>query len=236
MKCAVIVAAYRTSEAWLTECVDAIRAQEPLDGWEYELRIGVDGCDDTAAALDRMGQAYQYSEENVGPYLIRNALIQGSPAEAYAIFDADDVMDPSYLRSLIPKAMPGAIAGAARREMDAGGKVVRSRQSYINGICLLSHVAWQKVGGYRPWRIAADHDLVQRAQAMRITIHRHTEPSYSRRAHAGSLTHHPETGFRSRARKNMKRESQRRILRARMSKESLRVEPTCATFAGAATR
>ena len=236
MKCAVIVAAYRTPEPWLRECIESIRGQEPLDGWEYELRIGVDGCEDTAATLDRMDEPYHCAPENVGPYLIRNSLVTSSTADAYAIFDADDRMHAAYLRTLIPQATPDGIAGSARRSIDAGGEVTRVRHGYVNGVCVLSHAAWDKLGGYRPWRIAADHDLISRAKAMGVPVRKHGEPLYDRRHHPESLTARSATHLRSKARKDRKRESRRAITEALIKRESLRVEPECAVFAEQAVR
>lgn len=132
--CAVIVAAYQAPR-WIGECLDSIDSQEPLEGWSYETRIGVDCCVDTALALKARGTPFWWSpagtgadgQRGVGCYLIRNALIAKAPADAYAIFDADDVMEPNYLRTLL-SIMGEGISGGARTGMDMQGKLVTCKK------------------------------------------------------------------------------------------------------------
>jgi hypothetical protein len=206
--CAVIVAAYR-AESWIGECLDSIEGQEPLDGWRYETRIGVDGCLDTARALKERGTPFWWSAANVGPYLIRNALMR-APADAFAIFDADDVMYPAYLATLLP-LMGDGIVGTARIGMDEDGNVGDDPKVYphLHGVGVFSAAAIEKIGGFRPWRIRADADAWLRAKVLKVPITKHDEPLFMRRSHPGSLTNSPTTGMRTRERKDRARESKR---------------------------
>lgn len=222
--CAVITAAYKAPQ-WVLECIASVRAQEPLDGWIYEHRIGVDGCLDTARSLRSAGVSHWWSPANVGPYLIRNALMR-EPADAYAIFDADDVMYPNYLSTLLPLAGEG-ITGSARIGMDANGNVGLEPKVYphLHGVGVFSAAAMQKLGGFRPWRIRADADAWLRAKVLKIPIVKHDEPLFLRRSHPNSLTNHPDTMIRSRERKDRARES-KHLTR----KGHLYVQPQCAAL------
>ena len=40
--CAIIIAAYN-ADKYILECYESVKNQIPLEGWEYEIRIGVDG-------------------------------------------------------------------------------------------------------------------------------------------------------------------------------------------------
>lgn len=191
--CAVIVAAYRATR-WISEALESIREQQPRDGWTYTLRIGVDGCEETSALLSSGGQPHWYSPRNVGPYVVRNSLIALEPADAYAVFDADDVMRPDYLSTLL-HFMGDGIAGAARQNIDHEGTVTSHRRAYQSGVAMFSRTAWERLGGYRAWHIAADHDLILRAKASGITLTRPSRPLYFRRIHPESLTQDPEAGF-----------------------------------------
>lgn len=223
MLCAVIVAAYQAPD-WILGCLASIDAQEPLDGWTYETRIGVDGCVETSRVLREAGISHWYSPANVGPYLIRNALIFQAPADAFAIFDADDVMMPAYLRTLLP-LMGEGIVGPARIGMDENGKVGPDPKVYphLHGIGVFSAAAMEKLGGFRPWRIRADADAWLRAKKLGIPIAKTDEPLFYRRSHPNSLTNHPDTRMKSRERKDRARES-KRLTR----KGYLHVVPECA--------
>lgn len=202
------MAAFRATQ-WIRIAVESIRRQEALAGWAYSLRIGVDGCEDTSALLLDEGEAHWFSPKNVGPYVLRNSLIELEPASAYAVFDADDVMRPDYLKTLLRWVGCG-IAGGARLRIDAEGEVTNPRRvPYQSGVALFRHEAWQAVGGYRAWPIAADHDLILRAKALGISVTRPKQPVYYRRTHPGSLTQDPETGYGTEARSGYKAEAER---------------------------
>lgn len=206
--CAVIVAAYQ-AEPWIDDCLDSIEAQEPLEGWTYETRIGVDCCPGTAHVLKLRGAPYWWSPQNVGPYLVRNTLMRPA-ADAYAVFDADDIMEPAYLRTLL-EIMGDGIAGSARIGMDENGRSSANPIVYphAHGVSVFSAAAWKRLGGYRPWRIRADADALRRAETLKIPLTKHPDPLFRRRNHPNSLTNATETRIRSPARKAAARETRR---------------------------
>ena len=225
--CAVIIAAHSAAR-WIESCLASWAAVQVPAGWTVDLRIGVDGCPSTARSLTRMGVHYRYSEHNVGPYLIRNSLIAASPADAFAIFDADDMVDPGYLTALLPLAGDGGIAGPARRTLK-GDRIVHRNFPYASGVCVISGAAWTRLGGYRPWRMAADHDFIQRARALGIQVQSPSEPLYTRRQHHANITQQSDTGLWSKARAELKRESAHLIAEAK-GPHDLRVNPETVEF------
>jgi hypothetical protein len=193
------MAAYRATE-WIRCALDSIRRQQQSVGWAYSLRIGVDGCDETSELLLYEHEPHWFSPKNVGPYVMRNSLIALAPASAYAVFDADDVMMPEYLTTLL-RWMGDGVAGGSRLRADPSGAVTSGRRvPYQSGVALFSHRAWERLGGYRAWPIAADHDLILRAKALGISVTRPRRPIYLRRTHKGSLTQDPVTGYGTHAR------------------------------------
>lgn len=200
---AVILAAYKAGK-WLEECVRSIYAQRLPSGWTLDLRIGVDGCEETASVLKRIGQPYFMSKKNVGTYIIRNSLMAVAPADAYAIFDADDVMLEGYLATLLRLVGTDGIAGAGRTTIDHNGKIIMSHAGrFSSGVCVISAHAMKKLGGYRPERIASDADLIGRAKLSKISVERCDEQLYHRRKHPASLTQAAPTRFGSRERVNV---------------------------------
>ena len=224
MRAAVIIAAYR-AERWIEQCLDAWDAVAVPDGWELDIWIGVDGCQRTASLLHLIGVHYWWSGKNVGPYLIRNSLIARVNADAYVIFDADDMPHADYLTELLPMTADGSIAGAARRTIDETGDVVEKIWGYMWGVSVIPTEAWDMVGGYRPWRVAADYDLILRAKAMGVRVKEHTGALYTRRIHDSNLTRSSEYGMRSSYRNRMKSRARRCVRQARRNPESLRITP-----------
>ncbi len=198
--CAVIVAAYDAAE-WLPHLVWSFRGQIPHPGWEYELRIGVDGCSSTRAALEDLGHPFWWSEKNVGAYLIRNSLTDLESADAYSTFDADDYMLPHFLTSLLDIVESGRIAGPARVEFRSNGPRIIPFQG---GILTFSHNVWTQLGGYRPDRVASDTDFLHRARKLGITASSTSEPVFVRRVHDRNTTSHRLIGLRTQYRKRIK--------------------------------
>lgn len=201
--CAVIMCAFEAKREWILKAIESVQRQLERPGWTYELRLGVDGCEHTSELLLEAGIGHWMSEENVGPYILRNSLIGLEEAEAYAPFDCDDVMKRPYLRELLGWIGSGAIAGAGRTSINADGRVRRRRSRFEGGVCVMSRGAWEKVGGYRPWPMAADHDLIIRAKKLRVPVKNVREPLYFRRRHPNSLTMKLETKIGSPARNQL---------------------------------
>lgn len=188
------MAAWRATR-FILEALESIDRQEPRPGWSYSLRVGVDGCEATSRLLFRAGRPHWYSPKNVGAYVMRNSLIQLEPAAAYAIFDADDLMKRDYLRTLLGGIGSDGIAGGGRTHVDENRKLMRRRVGYRHGVAVISHAAWEKVGGYRPWPIAADHDLIMRAKNLGVPVRPTNKALYLRRVHPSSLTQNEKTGW-----------------------------------------
>jgi hypothetical protein len=193
--------AARGASKWIGKALESIDFQEARPGWEYSLRIGVDACPETSRTLTKAGRAHWYAREHVGPYIMRNSLVELEAAEAYAIFDADDVMRPSYLRELLAGVGPDGISGGGRTQVREDGRIIRRRAGYKGGVAIIAHGAWQRLGGYRPWPVAADHDLILRARALQIPVRAINRSLYIRRVHPASLTQDERTGFRSELRR-----------------------------------
>lgn len=199
---AVLVTAYRTPLAWLRECLASIQvsATRLPAHVSCDVRLGVDGCADTAAALDADGTPYYWSAENVGTYRLRNSLAAVAPADAYIVFDADDVMLPPHLPVLVEALRTHPIVGPSRYDVD-GRLKGRHLMKYVSGVCGLTHDAWTRLGGYRDERYSADTDLIARAELAGIPVRIERDPLYLRRKHPESLTNAMPTGYHSPARK-----------------------------------
>jgi hypothetical protein len=217
-KCVVIVAAYR-AQSWILNCVKSIRAQKPLDGWQYDIRIGVDGCKNTELVLQRAGISYYRSRVNVGTYIMANSLIALGPADIYSRFDADDYMLPNYLRTVIPVALQYGIACAGHR---FGHKYSKPRVGQVT----FTEATLAALGGFHAYRCHCDRDFARRAALAGLDIQgmRH-DPRlqtalFVRGIDGRSLTHNPKLGHKSKYRREVKRR-----LQALRNAGQIRVEP-----------
>lgn len=210
---AVIIAAHR-AERWILECLESVRAQRLPSGVHMDIRVGVDGCHATAAVLEAHGERCWWSAENVGPYVIRNSLIGTARADAYAIFDADDMMRSRYLSALLRAAGTRAIAGAARFTVDSKGRALNAGRTapYQHGVCVIPYGVWERLGGYQPWRMAADTELTFRARHHGVDVVKVAAGLYDRRKHGASLTQHPATKMGSPARRKLANDGQIAVL------------------------
>jgi hypothetical protein len=224
MKCAVIVAAYH-AQRYILQCLKSMEAQRPLPGWEYELRLGVDGCLATAAVLQRAGRPFHFSKENVGTYVMANSLIAIGPADVYARFDADDFMLPDYLATVIPVALDYGLCHAPY--------VVRPK-SYSHpqvGQVTFTSGILAKLGGFGSARCHCDRDFTRRAALVGVDIQamradrRLARGLFLKNVSADSLTHRPDYGYLSKYR----REVRDRMAAARAA-GTVRIEPEAAVL------
>ena len=190
---AVIMAAYK-AERWIDTAVRSVLAQKLPDGWEVDLRIGVDGCPATAKALDKISVPYWRAAKNAGLFPMRNSLIKLGPADAFTCFDADDEMLPGYLAALLKAHAENAVVSPMRIQCHPDLTPTGKPPMKANGMYMISGELMSRLGGFRDYRCAADSDMRQRAEALsgerRIYVR---EAIFRRRAHPGSLTHAPAT-------------------------------------------
>ena len=201
--CAIIIAAYNCDK-YIIDCYNSVKNQIPLEGIEYEIRLGVDGCQKTADVLRKNKIPFYWSEKNVGAYIMRNSLMAVSPADCYAIFDADDVMFPEYLC----KSLQGNHDAVMTAKINCNEKLKPIQGARIGkgGAITFTHGVLERVGGFYGVRCAADTDFMYRCIDAGFEIFEIKEPLYYRRRHSGSLTKKSDTGIGSHYRKKVWRD------------------------------
>lgn len=213
---AVLLTAYQAS-AWVLDAVQSIQASASAlpAGVTVDLRIGVDACDTTARVLAAAGVGYYRPAENVGTYVLRNSLALVAPADAYVMFDADDLMRLPFLPTVARALETSAYVGPGRVDSDMRGGP-RHVKPYAHGVCAVRHDLWTALGGYHAERYAADQDLCLRAtDCAGVWIPRDVAetPLYVRRRHPDSLSQHPDTNGGARVRRHAQQRMAHRRLR-----------------------
>jgi len=201
-KCAIIVSAYQ-AHATILNCIKSIREQKPIDGWEYEIRLGVDGCNQTAEILKRNRIPFYWNRNNVGTYIMANSLMALGPADIYSRFDADDYMYPHYLQTVIPIALKYGMS-------QAGYRVGSTHSKPRVGQVTMTAATLEKLGGFAEYRCHCDRDLSRRASQLGIDIRgmRHNQKLqlalFTKGMTPHSLTHNSKYGCGSKYRRRVR--------------------------------
>lgn len=203
MKCAVIIAAYN-ADKYILECYNSVKNQIPLEGWEYEIRVGVDGCKKTADVLRKNNIPFYWSDKNVGAYIMRNSLMAIAPADTYSIFDADDTMFTNYISSTL--SLNADAVMTAKINCNEKLKPIQGAKIEKGGAITFTHDVLDRLGGFYGVRCAADTDFMFRCIDAGYEIHEIKEPLYYRRRHSESLTKKSDTGIGSQYRKKVWRD------------------------------
>lgn len=186
---AIIIAAYDCAE-YIIDCFISVRACFKNKDWLISIRIGVDACEKTAKKMELNYIPFYYSKQNVGAYVMRNSLIYLNKADAYAYFDADDIMFSNYLLQTIEAFESGHhVVMLGKSQVDQNLNML-PRQNIIDdgGAISFDQYALDKVGGFQPYRCAADTDFMRRLNMAGIDIYKVEVPFYYRRNHDNSLT------------------------------------------------
>lgn len=208
----IIVTAYN-SHNHIEECLDSIQNQEYFkSNKDYEILIGVDGCENTLKKLKEIKSKYSnirilYMPENKGTYITTNTLILEATYNKILRFDSDDIMKEDMIFKI-------------NKVLEMGYQVCRF--GYINfkqigsirknlGIDYMGHgvscfkwEVYEKVGGYKPWKCAADTDMMYRTNGT-FKVGNIKDVLFSRRLHEESLTSRRDTGYTSDYRKKYAR-------------------------------
>lgn len=214
--CAIIIAAYK-AEKYIGQCIASVFSQKPAPGWNYQLRVGVDGCQITNKILKI---PHWFSRTNVGAYVMRNSLIYLDRADAYSYFDSDDVMLPDYLRKSLAALDRTGVVMTSKFNADCDLRPMKSCFEK-GGAITYTHEALASVGGYYNYRCAADTDVMFRLEMAGYGITVLPDPLYYRRIHRESLTKSKLTAYGSVYRKKSWAE-----MTARREQGIIKIKPT----------
>lgn len=193
----IIMPAWR-AEDYLVAALQSLADQAAFVRREVipELLLGVDGCDITRAraadllgAWPRLNLRVYWFPENHGPYVVRNTLCARARYDWRLFFDADDTADPDMVTLAASYAQPVMVM-----VQQYPGR--RAKRTW--GQAFISRAVWKAVGGFFPWRCAADKEMLLRARRLgfpefiipdKVLVHR--------RLHPRQITRNVMTGFGS---------------------------------------
>jgi len=185
---------------YIKECIDSINNNTI----KCNIILGIDGCDKTKNYIETIMHQYSnlkviYFNENTGTYITLNSMLQFVPDDSYIqIFGSDDIMS-KYMLETMSKNTPC--------------------YSKYSGISLLHKSIYDKLGGYMPWRMAADTEFSQRLRRL-VPNYTRLQQLFTYRQHKNNITKSKEYGLNS-----IKREEYRNYIINTQNDSTTYIEP-----------
>ena len=201
------------NEKYLKECLDSVLYQD-IDP-DYEILLGIDNCEKTKEKFIELRNANTdynrikayYMKENKGTYITSNTLISLASNEVLLRFDSDDVMVTNMLSVIYNNICDyDLLKFRCAAFTDDITINTPSRKGYFpDGVCAFTNTIYNMLGGYRPWRCAADSDFLIRMSYITKKVDKINALLFYRRVHVDSLTTKKDTCFGSDYRENCRK-------------------------------
>jgi glycosyltransferase involved in cell wall biosynthesis len=180
----VIIPAYKSTK-YISECIASIQG-------ECEILIGVDHCQETYDYLkDFPNIKLFYFTENVGPYVIKNTLVDVAEHEFILFFDSDDVLHEGIL-SVITKELQD-VDYLKLNYINFHHKKILNGHKMNDAVIAIKKSVFNSLNGFQPWRCGADTEFGHRLEFNKCKTKNFTEFCYHRRIHNENLTVKKET-------------------------------------------
>lgn len=187
----IIIPAYKTSD-YIEECLDSIQNQDYLINNEFEIIVGVDGCDKTLKKIKEIRSKYQNfrvieMEQNYGLFITFNTLLSQCKYDDVIKFDSDDIMLSSLITDVM--SVDADLVRFLFYMYYGKNKQIKQFHSHANGVYRVKKHVYDVFGGYQPWKCAADTEFLQRfgqyGKFKEININK---PLFYYRQHDNTLT------------------------------------------------
>ena len=182
----VIIPAYRAAK-YIDECLNSIEGAEIL--------VGVDSCQETLDSLKGHNLRVFYFTENVGPYVIKNTLVDQASNEHILFFDSDDLLTKGVIERIDERL--AEIDYLKLNYINFYNKPTTSGHMMNDAVIAIKRSVFNSVNGFQPWRCAADTEFSYRLQHNHLKHKVLDGLAYHRRLHGNNLTMTKETGHKS---------------------------------------
>lgn len=203
----IIMTAYRSGR-YIRQALDSlIRNTWILNNENYEILVGIDGCQETLDEVLRIKDEFSnvrfyHSDTNVGTYVLSNSLLLKCRYEYVLRFDSDDIAFPFMMDTIM-----GNLYDEKNNKYDMlrfkfqnfyeDNTAIRKSVKYLSAGCIVyRRETVIRYGGYLPWICGADTELIERLKSV-IRIKAIVNELLLRRKHGNSLTENKETGIGS---------------------------------------
>lgn len=203
VKLSVVIPCYNYAH-YLGNAIESVLAQEtPV---AEIIVVDDDSADNTAEVAARYPEVQYYKIKNVGVANARNFGIQRATGNFIACLDADDMMQPNFVSTLLPRIATdrslGIVYGSITNLFDNGRTQVSQwpppfhfgmqikKRNCVPSCCIFRRAAWERAGGYkRAYTPAEDAELFARITSYGYRAEKVTEEAlYIYRIHDKSLS------------------------------------------------
>lgn len=196
----IIIPTYKNTE-YIDECINSIL--ESSENLNVELLIGIDACEETLNHIKTKEYPdfikFYYFNENVGPYLIKNSLVNKTSSDNILFFDSDDILLKPTLTTIV-KNIQKYECVKLKLQNYTNNTITKNNVNYGEGVFAINKQLFLSMNGFEPWRVAADSDFMGRLYSRRLRIYHIPEVSFYYRQHSTSLTKRSDTGMSSQLR------------------------------------
>lgn len=200
----IIIPTYKNSR-YLNDCFKSI--ENSIKKYKVEILIGIDGCLETVNFLKKNKFNdyfnFYFFHKNVGPYIIKNSLIELTNSENILFFDSDDVMCENMIGLLIENLKSNFVVKPSYIDFEDGHEInLKSKIIKSEGVFAIKKKLFLDFNGFEPWLCCADTDLSFRLLENGIKFKFFDkEILFYRRIHKQGLTSRKDTGGNSELRR-----------------------------------
>ena len=197
----IIITAYKM-EKYIKETLDSIARQtyfKKHDNWE--IIVGVDACNKTIKYVHSIMKNYKnlrvfMMEENKGTYITTNTMMSIAKYDKLLRFDADDIMFPYLVESLINESKFYNYDRIYFKGKNFGNS---NTIFWAEGQIFIKHWVFDYFGGFMPWICSADSEFIIRVDQF-INVKQINIVLFKRRIHNSNLTVQKKTKLGSKFR------------------------------------
>lgn len=200
-----IIIPTRSTPKFLYECIESIFRYK-VD-FKFEILIGIDQCGDTLNHVKENKNFYEkvkiyYFDEHVGPYTIKNNLVNVTTYEYILFFDSDDIMNIGMLENFYKEIPNYDLIRFRFRAFTEDINKLHKLHDIGYGIIGIKKLVFNKLNGFQNWVCAADTEFIGRIENKKLDVGVIEDVCFFRRLHGENLTLKKETKHGSEIRKS----------------------------------
>jgi len=210
----ILITAFQAQD-FIDRCLYSIETQTYFkDNDNYEVLIGVDGCEPTLTAIQEIMLRRGFRnirvfmmDSNKGTFITMNTLIDLYKYNQFIRFDADDIMRTTMVERIMDEKDGYDLVRYFYHNFHNNGEpaepYLQKDVMYGQGCSYFKRRVFDVVGGYMPWLCGADSEILYRIERTGILkTMKINEVLFERRLHDHNLTISPKTGLQSPLRKH----------------------------------
>ena len=184
----VIIPAYNASK-YIDECLASLKDAG-------QILVGVDACQNTYSHLkNTSGIELFYFPKSVGPFAIKNTLIDEAKYDKILFFDADDVLAEGVINKI--DKLLDEVDVVKLNYINFQNKPTTNGHMMYDALMAINKNAFNNLKGFYTWRCGADTELHHRIAYNKLKTKLLDGLGYHRRLHGENLTMRKDTGHGS---------------------------------------